>query len=444
MTVRIGVISLGCAKNLVNSEQMMYLIKAAGFEVSSEAEGAAAVIVNTCGFIESAKMEAIEAIIGLGRMKDEGRIGKLIVAGCLPQRYKSEMLSEIPEIDAIVGVGSFDDIVDAIKNVLEGSKKTLFLGDINEPVSETGRIITTSPAWAYLKIAEGCDNRCTYCIIPDVRGRFRSRPFGNVVNESRELAERGIKELIIVAQDVTRYGLDLYGKRSLARLLTELCDIEPLKWIRLHYLYPDEIDKELIDVIAGHDKILKYIDVPIQHIDDVILRNMRRRGTGEGIRSLLNLLRERIPGAVIRTSIIAGLPGEGEKEFWELGKFLREMKIERAGIFPYSPEEGTLAARMDRPDSDTAARRAEILCDIQSVVMDAFNKSRIGSVTEVLIEGFDGRRYYARSFAESPDVDGYISVTGNNLPLNELIDVRITGIEDGGLCAVPAGKRENE
>ena len=436
MIGRIGMISLGCAKNLVNSEQMMYLLKEAGFEVTGETGDADAVVVNTCCFIESAKIEAIQTILELGNKKKEGGIGKIIVAGCLAERYKDEILTEMPEIDAVVGVGSFDDIVSAVESVLTKNTKTALFGDANAPVSETGRIITTSPVWEYLKIAEGCDNRCAYCVIPDIRGRFRSRPIGNVMDEARNLAERGIKELIIVAQDVTRYGLDLYNKRSLSELLKELAAIDAIKWIRLHYLYPDEIDEELIDVIVKNDKILKYLDIPIQHINSKILRNMRRRCTGDGIRALFKQLRERIPGVVLRTSIIVGLPGEGADEFEELGEFLREAKIERAGVFEYSPEEGTLAAQMDRPDSDVAAHRADVIIDIQSHIADEFNNSRIGSITTVLTEGYDGEGYYGRSYAESPDVDGRITIVGDNIPLNEFIDVQIIGAEGGELRGV--------
>jgi ribosomal protein S12 methylthiotransferase len=457
MTKKVGMVSLGCAKNLVNSEQMMFLLNEAGFEVSGKTDGADAVVVNTCAFIESAKMEAIETILELGKAKNEGRTGKLIVAGCLPERYKNEIMPELPEIDAIVGVGGFDYIIDAVTAALglavrskdihsaggrgkvagesttgeNAAGEKAFFGDIDAPVSETGRIITTSPVWAYLKIAEGCDNRCGFCVIPDIRGRFRSRPMENILDEARGLADRGIMELILVAQDVTGYGLDIYGKHRLTDLLRGLCDIESLKWIRLHYLYPDGIDDELIDVIAENDKILKYIDIPIQHINDGILRKMRRRGAGGDIRSLIGRLRERVPGVVLRTSIIAGLPGEGESEFEELCGFLREAKIERAGVFQYSPEEGTPAALMDRPDPDTAARRAELIGDIQSRVIDDFNESRIGSVTTVLIEGCDGGKYYGRSFAESPEVDGYITIAGGGAPVNAFADVRITGTENG-------------
>ena len=433
MTKTIGLISLGCAKNLVNSEQMLFSLKKAGFDVQSGHDDADAVVVNTCSFIEEAKMEAIETIIELGRMKDEGRIGKIIVAGCLPERYKGEILSEMPEIDAVVGVGSFDEIAAAVSAALQGGKRPAFFGDINMPVSETERIITTSPAWAYLKIAEGCDNRCAFCVIPKIRGRYRSRPMEGILDEANKLAERGTKEIILIAQDTTRYGLDIYGKRGLTDLLEKLCSIEPLRWIRLHYLYPDQIDEKLIDFIAENDKVLKYLDIPIQHINDEILAKMRRRGGGDEIRALLRRIRERIPGVVLRTSVIAGLPGEGEKEFAQLCEFLRETRIERTGVFKYSPEEGSDAALMDRPDTETAASRAEILTDIQQSILQEFGKSRIGSVTTVLIEGSDGKNYYGRSFAESPDVDGYISVEAEDLQINSFYDIKITDDERGEL-----------
>ena len=430
--------SLGCAKNLVNTEQMMHLLYRAGYEVSGETDGADIAVVNTCAFIESAKDEAIETIIELGKAKADGRIGKIIVAGCLAERYKGEIISEMPEVDAVLGVGSFDDIVEAARSAESGNGRTSVFGDIDAPVSEASRIITTSPTWAYLKIAEGCDNHCSYCVIPGIRGRFRSRPIENIVRETEDLAGRGIRELIIVAQDVTRYGLDLYGKRSLPALLRRLCGIGELKWLRLHYLYPADVDDELIDIIAGEEKILKYIDIPIQHINDGILRKMNRRDSNKGIHELIKRTRERITGSVLRTSVIAGLPGEGEAEFEELCEFLRESGIERAGVFHYSPEEGTAAALMDRPDMETAIQRAEILSGIQSRVMDRFNASRIGSVTTVLTEGFDGESFVGRSYAESPDVDGYIIIRGKGIKQGEFIEVRITGVEDGELVGTPA------
>jgi ribosomal protein S12 methylthiotransferase len=293
------------------------------------------------------------------------------------------------------------------------------------------RIITTSTAWAYLKVADGCDNRCAYCVIPDIRGAYRSRPIENIINEAQELVATGIKELIPVAQDVTNYGSDLYGKRRLKDLLSELSCIENLKWIRLHYLYPDEIDDELIDLIANNDKILKYLDIPIQHINDAILKKMNRRCTGEEIRELFMRSRERIPNLVLRTSIIAGLPGEGETEFEELAFFLKEAKIERAGVFRYSPEEGSPAAHMERPDSEMAARRVELLENIQTRIMDEYNKSRIGTTTEVLIEGYEDGYFYGRTYAESPDVDGYVLIKESGLLIGEIYNICFTGTQDG-------------
>lgn len=427
---KVGLISLGCAKNLVNSEQMLYLLREAGYEISGDTDGADAVVVNTCGFIESAKMEAIETILALGRAKKDGRIKRIIVAGCLSERYKDEMLEELPEIDALVGVGSYQDIVAAVRMALGGKLYTKF-GDNSIPDPEVDRVITTSSVWAYLKIAEGCDNRCAYCVIPDIRGRFRSRPLENILREAEELVSRGIRELIIVAQDTTRYGLDLYGERRLAELLEKLCGIKDLKWIRLHYLYPDEISDMLIDVIAKNDKILKYLDIPIQHINDGILQRMCRRGTGADIRALFKKLRDRLPGVVLRTSLITGLPGEGEPEFKELFDFLKDAKIERAGVFPYSPEEGTKAAVMEYPDSETACARAEAIMALQSGILDSFAKSRIGSVTPVLVEGFDGTYYYGRSYAESPEIDGLVYFSGDNVKMNDFNLVRINDTLDG-------------
>jgi ribosomal protein S12 methylthiotransferase len=436
MTSKIGLISLGCAKNRVNSEQMLYLLREAGYEIQSgddaalETYEADAVVVNTCGFIESAKTEAIDTILELAEAKKSGRIKKIIVVGCLAERYRDEILSELPEIDAILGVGSYGEIAAAVKSALEGKAYAGF-GDKNAPEPETKRIISTSQAWAYLKIAEGCDNRCAYCVIPDIRGRFRSRPLENVVQEARELAQRGVRELIVVAQDTTRYGLDLYGRRRLPELLEQLVKIDDLRWIRLHYLYPYEVDDRLVDVIAGNEKILNYLDIPIQHISDTVLRKMGRRGSGAEIRALLDNLREKIPGLVLRTSLITGLPGEGEAEFKELYDFLKEARIERAGVFAYSPEEGTPASLMEYPDHETACQRAEALMALQSEIMDRFNESRIGTVTTVLAEGYDGAHYVGRSFAESPEIDGMIRFTGKGIRPGAFYEVEIKGTYDG-------------
>ncbi len=432
MPIKIALISLGCAKNLINSEQMLALLDEAGYEIVGDPDGADAAIVNTCGFIESAKQEAIDEIIALGSLKEDGRLGKIIVAGCLAERYKTELSDGMPEIDALVGTGSYADIAEAVHDALCGRFPTLF-GNINAPEPETSRIVSTGPGWAYIKIAEGCSNCCAYCVIPSLRGSYRSRPMDRILKEAELLSSSGVRELIVVAQDITRYGEDIYGKRCLPDLLRKLCAVTGIQWLRLHYLYPDELDDELIEVIAGQAKILKYIDMPIQHINDGILRRMNRRGTGAEIRALITKLRNRIPEVVIRTSIITGLPGEGEAEFSELCDFLREAKIERAGVFPYSPEEGTAAYDMERPDPETARNRAEQVMELQSRIMDEFNKSREGKTVLVLCEGYDEElcRPFGRSYAESPEIDGYILLdTGTP---GEFYEVLLTGECDGDM-----------
>jgi len=433
--LKIALISLGCAKNQVNAEQMLALIRNAGYTLSGDPEGCDAVIINTCGFIDSAKSEAIDNILSMAQLKAEGKLGKILVTGCLSQRYRDEILEELPEVDGILGTGSYTDIVPALEAVMEGDQPTFF-GDIDNTIEDGPRVLSTPPYTAYLKIAEGCDNRCSYCVIPSLRGKFRSRTFESLLAEAKGLADGGVKELIIVAQDITRYGIDLYGKRRLGELLVELCKF-PFHWIRLHYLYPDEVDDELIDVIASHHKILHYIDIPIQHANDKILAAMNRRGTKAELASLLRRMKEELPDLVLRTSIIVGLPGEGEEEFDELCEFLGEHEFQRAGVFPFSPEEGTPAAEMDNQvDSDTANRRAELLIDLQSRIMDRWNEDRLGSVMEVLCEGFDGEMgcYMGRTYADSPDVDGHVWFTAAGLiPAGEFVNVRITGISDGDL-----------
>lgn len=429
---KVALISLGCPKNLVNSEQMLYQLCEAGFEIVPEPEQADAVVVNTCGFIEAAKSEAIDAIIQMGELKRAGKIRSIIVTGCLSQRYSGELKNELPEVDSILGTGSYDDIVEAVTGSLKGKTITRF-GDIDAPVSETGRVVSTGPAWAYLRIAEGCSNRCAFCVIPAIRGKYRSRDMDSILDEARALAQTGVKELIVVAQDITRYGTDLYGKRSLSELLRKLCAIRGIKWIRLHYLYPDQFDDELIETIASENKILKYVDVPIQHINDGILKRMNRRGTGEDIRALLKKLRDKIPNVVIRTSLIVGLPGEGEDEFDELCGFLREAKIERAGVFVFSPEEGTPAFNMtDRCDEDEAKRRQEIVMDLQAEIMDEWSRSIEGKTIAVLCEGYDDETglQFGRSWADSPDIDGIVFFSGE-CPAGELAEVVIDEIADG-------------
>jgi len=432
----IALISLGCAKNLVNSEQMLCLLSDAGYRLVSEPAEADAVVVNTCGFIDAAKSEAIDTILEMADLRAEtGKPGRIIVAGCLSQRYREEIKTELPEVDALVGVGSFAEIVAVVGETLAGRRPERY-GDIDAPVDEVGRYLTSGPGWAYLKIAEGCDNRCAYCAIPDIRGRFRSRPMENVLAEARDLVSTGVKELIVIAQDITRYGTDLCGERRLAQLCRALSEIEGVEWIRLHYLYPHDVSEELIDEIAAQEKIVKYLDIPIQHIDDAILRRMNRRGDGTEIRALFDRLRARLPGLVLRTSLIVGLPGEGEEEFDRLCDFLREYRIERAGVFPYSPEEGTPAAAMeDRCDEETALRRCEAVMELQAEIMDDFNASRLGMCLRVLCEGEDPDSGYmwGRSWADSPDIDGRVFFDGDAAMAGTFVTVRVTRVMDGDL-----------
>ena len=433
--MKVAFISLGCAKNLVNTEQMMALCREAGYTVTGEPEGADVAVVNTCGFIDSAKSEAIDTILSIAPLKEQGRLGKLLVAGCLTQRYQDEILEELPEVDGILGTGSYTDIVPAIEAVLEGDTPTYF-GDIDHTIEDGERLVSTPSYTAYLKIAEGCDNRCSYCVIPYLRGRYRSRPMESLLEEARGLAESGVRELMVIAQDITRYGTDLYGKRRLADLLRALCRMD-FHWIRLHYLYPDEIDQELIDVIAEESKIVKYLDIPIQHLSDKILRAMNRRGNGALISDVISTLREDIPDLVLRTSIIVGFPGEGEEEFEELCRLLPGYCFQRAGVFTFSAEEGAPAAALpDQVPEDVAKHRMELLVDLQSRVMDQWNEDRLGTLMEVLCEGFDGQAQmcFGRSYAESPDIDGRIWFEADrDVEPGTFVTVRLTGVMDGEL-----------
>ncbi len=433
----IGFISLGCAKNQVDCERMMYRVQEAGHNVQADIVGADVVVINTCGFIDSAKAEAIDHILQTAALKDQGMVGKILVTGCLSQRYQGDILSEMPEVDGILGTGSYTEIVPAIEALLASEDQILELGDIDAPEQETGRILTTPEHYAFLKIAEGCDNRCAYCIIPYLRGKFRSRQMDDVLYEARLLAASGVKELIVVAQDTSRYGTDLPGhKRLLPELLRELCKIEELHWVRVHYVYPDEIDDEFIEVMATEPKIVKYLDIPIQHCNSKILKLMNRRGDGAFLRELFAKLRSRIPNLVIRTSLITGLPGEGEEEFQELCEFLRELRLERVGAFAFSPEEGTPAAEMEFVDNEVAVKRAEIIEMIQSDVMDAYNASFIGKDLEILVDGYDEEfeQFYGRTYADSPDIDGRVWLA-SEAPLREgqFVMAHIDGCIEGDL-----------
>ena len=432
----IGFISLGCAKNQVDCERMMYRVQEAGHTVCSGIVGCDVVVINTCGFIDSAKSEAIDFILQTAALKAEGQVGKILVTGCLSQRYQAEILEQLPEVDGILGTGSYTQIVPAIEALLDDQQVVDF-GSIDAPEQETGRILTTPEHYAYLKIAEGCDNRCAYCIIPYLRGKFRSRQMDDVLYEARLLAASGVKELIVVAQDTSRYGTDFpEHKRLLPELLRQLCQIDELHWIRIHYVYPDEIDDELIDVIAAEPKIVKYLDIPIQHCNSKILKLMNRRGDGDFLRTLFAKLRERIPGLVLRTSVITGLPGEGEEEFAELCEFLKEQRLERVGAFAFSPEEGTPAAEMEFVDNSVALARAEMIETIQSRIMDDYSQAMMGKTLEVLVDGYDEEftQYFGRTFADSPDIDGRVWIASeDDLSEGSFVTVQIDGLIDGDL-----------
>ena len=432
----IGFISLGCAKNQVDCERMMYRIQEAGHTVKADIVGSDVVVINTCGFIDSAKSEAIDFILQTAALKAEGLVGKILVTGCLSQRYQEDILKEMPEVDGVLGTGSYTEIVPAVEALLEDNTVVSF-GDIDAPEQETGRVMTTPEHYAYIKIAEGCDNRCSYCVIPSLRGKFRSRQMDDVLYEARLLAASGVKELMVVAQDTSRYGTDLPGhKRLLPELLHQLCQIEELQWIRVHYVYPDEIDDAFIDCMASEPKIVKYLDIPIQHCNSKILKLMNRRGDGEYLRELFAKLRARVPGIVIRTSVITGLPGEGEEEFQELCEFLKEQRLERVGAFAFSPQEGTAAFDMEYVDAEVAQRRAELLEMIQSGIMDDYNAAMMGRTLEIIVDGYDeeSEQYFGRTYADSPDIDGRVWIAADE-PIAEgsFVKVCIDGCLEGDL-----------
>lgn len=426
---KIGLISLGCAKNLVDSEHMLALLRAAGWEITEDMAEADVGVVNTCGFIEAAKSEAIETILETAQFKQTGKMKGLVVTGCLVQRYAQEMQKELPEIDAICGTGSYENIVDAANAAL-GGQKAAYMADMASAALEGDRSRLTPSYTAYFKIAEGCSNRCGYCIIPKLRGPYRSREMAALLEEARELSAAGVKELIVIAQDITKYGMDLpEHKRLLPELLRQLCELD-FTWVRLHYLYPDQITDKLIDVIATEPKIVKYLDIPLQHVSKRILRAMHRPGDGEEFAALIAKLRERIPGLVLRTSLIVGLPGETEEEFAELCSFLQDTQIERVGVFEFSPEEGTEAAELpDQIDAETKANRRLIVEELQSGVLDDYNTSRHGEVMDVLREGWDDEQqlWFGRTYADSVEVDGHVYFESDDAPtVGEFVPVLIT------------------
>lgn len=444
MSLSVGMVSLGCSKNQIDGERMLYKIQQAGHRLIGDAALADVAIINTCGFIQSAKEEAIETILEFATLKKEGRIKKLIITGCLAERYKEEIKTEIPEADGVIGIGCNDDIVAILDEIEKGETVVRF--DSKEKLSITGgRVQTTLPFFAYLKIAEGCSNCCTYCAIPQIRGKFRSVPMEDVVAEARELAESGVRELIVIAQDSTRYGEDLYGRLALPELLKKLCEIDELKWIRVLYCYPERITDDLLKVISEEEKIVKYLDIPIQHCNGEILKRMNRKGDNKSLRELMEHIREAVPGIILRTTLITGFPGETEEQFTEMAEFVRDVKFDRLGCFPYSAEENTPAASFDgQLDDDVKQHRADIIMEEQMRVVDRKNEVLRGRVIEVVTEGYDryGDCYFGRSAMDAPDIDGKIFFTSPNLKLviGKFVNVRIDDILDYDLI----GERTDE
>lgn len=430
---KISMVSLGCPKNQVDAEMMLASLKNGGYEIATEEAEADAIIINTCGFIEDAKKEAIENILEAARYKKTGKCRALIVTGCLAERYRDDVTEEIPEVDVCVGIGSNGRICDIVKNAIEGKKQNCY-GEKYELDLNADRILGGYPFSTYLKVADGCDNCCTYCAIPKIRGRMRSRRIEDCVAEAKILAERGVKELIVVAQDTTAYGEDIYGKSMLPELLRELCKVEGLHWIRTLYTYPDRITDELLDTVASEEKIVKYFDIPIQHVNGEILKRMNRTGDYNTLSALIDKIRAKIPEVTIRTTLITGFPGETEEQFSELARFVKEKRFERLGCFTYSAEEGTVAAEFsDQIDEQTKVDRMENIMEQQLTVAAEKNEEKIGSVTEVLIEGWDDyiKCYFGRTPADAPDVDGKIFFMADRpLVLGDFVKVQINDCID--------------
>lgn len=427
---KVGMISLGCPKNQVDGEALLAKLAQAGYQIVNEIENSDVMIVNTCGFIEDAKREAIDTILEVAQYKEAGLISAIVVTGCLAERYQDEILKEMPEVDAVIGIGANSDIVKVCDKALCGIKTSNFPNKCYLPL-DGERMLSTPSHWAYLKIAEGCDNRCAYCAIPGIRGDFRSRTIESVVDEAKSLVNRGVKEIILVAQDTTKYGQDLYGEYSLDKLLKELVKIDGLEWIRLFYCYPQRITDSLIDVIANEDKVCKYIDIPLQHSDATVLKNMNRVGDGNDYRVLLNKMREAIPGLALRTTFMVGFPGETDEQFENLCEFVKDMKFDKMGCFTFSPEEDTPAFDMkNQIDEDVKKRRQEVLMNVQFFITEASNKSRVGNAYKVIVDSFADGKYTGRSYMDSPEIDSGIIFTSNKeLNIGDFVDVKITDFD---------------
>ena len=411
MNKKIGMVSLGCPKNQVDAEIMLYRLKEAGYEITGNEGEADLVIVNTCGFIEDAKREAIDNILELGQLKEDGSLKGLIVTGCLAERYANEVIDEMPEIDALLGIGCNVDIVSVVERVLSGEKGIALFAEKEKLDMDSDRILATPRYTAYLRVADGCDNCCTYCTIPSIRGHFRSRTMESVLDEANRLAKRGVRELVVIAQDTTRYGEDIYGKLMLAELLGKLCEIDGIEWIRILYAYPETITDELLDTMASQPKIMNYIDIPIQHCNGEVLHNMNRRGDRQSLTELITKIRAKMPDVAIRTTLITGFPGETEEQFTELCEFVNEIGFDRLGCFAYSAEEGTPAAEMaNQCEKSVKERRAEVIMNDQLRIISEKNQEKIGKTLDILVEGYDNyiRCCFGRSYADAPEIDAKI------------------------------------
>lgn len=433
MPIKVGMVSLGCSKNLVDSERMLYKLKKHGYKLVTEPGLADIAVVNTCGFIQSAKEEAIETILELAKLKEDGSLRKIVITGCLTERYREEAAELFPEADAVIGIGNNKDIVDVLDHVLANERYIDFAPKLDAELTGE-RIISTLPFFSYLKIAEGCSNCCAYCAIPQIRGKFRSVPIEDVLSEARWLAENGVTELVVIAQDTTRYGEDIYGKSKLPELLSELCKIDGFKWIRTLYCYPEKITDELLDVIASEEKLVKYLEIPIQHCDGELLSSMNRWGSEEELETLFSRIREKIPGIILRTTLITGFPGETEEKFDRLAEFVQRVRFDRLGCFAYSREDGTRAAEFpDQIDAETAAHRADIIMEQQTLISCEKNAELFDKELEAVVEGFDrfGECWFGRTRADAPDIDGKVFFTSENpLEIGDYVRIRITDTLD--------------
>lgn len=442
MPIKVGMVSLGCSKNLVDSERMLAKLRKKGYKLVTEPGLADIAVVNTCGFIQSAKEEAIETILELGKLKEEGRIKKIIVTGCLAERYKEEAAELFPEADAVVGIGNGKDIVDIIDHVLANERVVDFAPKLDMELTGD-RIISTLPFFSYLKVAEGCSNCCTYCAIPMIRGKFRSVPIDDALAEAKWLADNGVTELVVIAQDTTRYGEDLYGESKLPELLRRIAEIDGIRWIRVLYCYPERITDELLDTIANEEKIVKYLEIPIQHCDGEILSRMNRWGDEQQLEALFAKIRAKIPGVILRTTLITGFPGETEEQFGRLAEFVQRIRFDRLGCFAYSQEEGTKAADFpDQIDEETASRRADLMMEQQMLISAENNQKLMGAELTAVVEGFDrfGECYFGRTEMDAPDIDGKVFfISADKLNMGDYVKIRITETLDYDLIGEVIG-----